>query len=129
MAIDVNALLREIDTNAPFRPYARECKATDTLTVYFLPDADYSQRLTDHVTVYRSLNTDRLVGCRIKGISGIVADLPNYINAEVDAKNSLSMLFLPYRSPECAPEVRDVMNELARQVKECRVQLEPEAVC
>lgn len=129
MAIDVDALLREIDPNAPFCPYARACKVTDTLTIYFLPDADYSQRLTDHVTVYRSLDTEQLIGCRIKGISDIVTGSPNYINAEVDAKNALSILFLPYRGPQCPPEVRDAMNELAREVKARNMQLEPEIAC
>lgn len=129
MELDVDSLLRNIDPNTPFRPYARECKATDTLTIYFLPEADYSQRLTDHVTVYRALETNRLVGCRIKGVSEIVADLPNYINAELDSQNVLSILFLPYRSPASPPEVREAMNELAREVMQRGVQLERQGAC
>ena len=45
----------------------------DGLTAYFKFDSDYSQRLTDHVTLYRSTGSDEIIGCRIKGISRILA--------------------------------------------------------
>ena len=67
--------------NAPakqFVPYCHLSEKADTLTVYFEGDADYSERLNDHVTLYHSLETDEVVGCRIKGITGLLEDLPNY---------------------------------------------------
>ena len=53
-----------------FVPYCHFHKDADALTVYFEGDADYSERLNDHITVYRSLETKEIIGCRVKGISG-----------------------------------------------------------
>ena len=37
--------------STPFQPYVEMSPEADALTFYFKPDADYSQRLTDHVTL------------------------------------------------------------------------------
>ena len=75
-------LIEFLKANPPekkFVPYTILSKQADALTVYFEGDPDYSKRLNDHVTLFLSLATNEIVGCRIKGISGIIADLPNYI--------------------------------------------------
>jgi hypothetical protein len=46
--------------------------AADAVNVYFSNERDYSQRLTDRVTVFRSIETDEIVGCRIKGVAEII---------------------------------------------------------
>ena len=51
-----------------FEPYCRLSKEADALTVYFKGDADYSKPLNDQITLYLSLETDEIVGCRIEGI-------------------------------------------------------------
>ncbi|MCE9552287.1 MAG: hypothetical protein K8T91_02785 [Planctomycetes bacterium] len=71
MAVNLKEMLkREVGTGA-FRPYCVTNVEADALTAYFKEDADYSERLIDHVTLYRSIDTHEIVGCRIKGISGI----------------------------------------------------------
>jgi hypothetical protein len=90
----------------------------------FKPDADYSVRLTDHVTIFRSIDSDEIVGCRIKGVEGLLKDLPNYIRID-DGPVSASVLFLSFR-PFDGAEVRETFNELARAAKS--IKLEPEAV-
>jgi hypothetical protein len=52
-------------------PYCHLSKEADALTVYFKGDADYSKRLSEHITVCLSLETNEIVGCRIEGLSGI----------------------------------------------------------
>ncbi len=94
-----------------FRPYVDYNRASDAANFYFKPDADYSERLTDHVTLFRSIATKELVGCRIKGIAGIMADLPNFIEVGHDGIE-LRVLFLPFTGEDEA--VRRQMAELAK---------------
>ncbi len=68
-------LLSECKGIGEFQPYHELSTDADALTVYFKPDADYSKRLTDHVTLVLSIDANEIVGCRIKGISGILEDL------------------------------------------------------
>ena len=70
MATNLNEILESEVGNGAFRPYCITSDEADALTAYFKEDADYSERLTDHVTLYRSIETNEIVGCRIKGISG-----------------------------------------------------------
>ena len=56
------------DDLAEFSPYVEHSTAADAINVYFNPDADYSVELCEHVTLFRSLETNELVGGRIKGV-------------------------------------------------------------
>lgn len=106
-----------------FVPYSYLSTEADALTIYFEGDPDYSERLNDHMTIYRSLETNELVGCRIKGIQGILADLPNYIAVDHDGMN-LAVLFLPFRGAVHSEEDRNTLNDLARTVSERHMRLE-----
>ena len=118
-------LARFLQDNPPakqFVPYCHISKQADAMTVYFEGDADYSKRLSDHVTLYLSLETDEIVGCRIKGISGILSDLPNYISVDHDDVN-LSVIFLAFRGG-ADDDVSKAVNELARVASEREMVLE-----
>lgn len=56
-----------------FTPYCHFSSQADALTAYFEGEADYSERVNEQITLYRSLNDNRVVGCRIKGVRGIIA--------------------------------------------------------
>jgi len=99
-----------------FKPYSYFCEDSDALTVYFKGDADYSERLTDHVTLYLSLESDEIVGCRIKGISGILESLPNFVHVN-HGKYELSLVFLPFFG-EATDRVRESINTLAKNARE-----------
>jgi len=117
--VSESELMQFLKKNPPakkFVPYCYVSKQADALTVYFEGDADYSRRLNDHVTVYLSLETDEVIGCRIKGISGILADLPNYIRIN-QGTVELSVVFLAFRGGAEA-EVSRAMNDLARVASE-----------
>jgi hypothetical protein len=96
-----------------FRPYHHFSPEADALTVYFKPDQDYSKRLTDHVTLYLSVDTGEIVGCRLKGISGIIEDLPNYLHIDHGGAR-ISVLFWAFRGGVLDEDVRKTLNELAR---------------
>ncbi|MDP7019151.1 MAG: hypothetical protein QGG36_25365 [Pirellulaceae bacterium] len=72
MPTRVDDLLNSLGPVRPFRPYWRLSNAADAVNVYFSNERDYSQRLTDRVTVFRSIETDEIVGCRIKGVAEII---------------------------------------------------------
>ena len=111
MATDVIEFLEQQNWDTPFQPYVEMSPEADALTFYFKPDADYSERLTDHVTLYRSLESKEPVGCRIKGISGIIEDLPNFVH--VDCPDiRLSLVFLAFRGG-LDGEARDAFKQLA----------------
>jgi hypothetical protein len=89
--------------------------------VYFEGDADYSKRLNDHITLYLSLETKEIVGCRIKGIAGILQDLPNYIRIN-HGSVQLSIIFWAFRGG--AEEGSPAINDLARAASEHNMVLE-----
>lgn len=96
-SLSIDSLLGQVEVANVFRPYSRLCRESDSLTFYFKPDRDYSKRLNDHVTLFLSIDGDELVGCRIKGVSGIVEDLPNFIDIKFKhGKTELKILFLAY---------------------------------
>ncbi len=115
--------LRENPPAKKFVPYCYMSKQADTLTVYFEGDADYSKRLCDHVTLYLSLETDEIVGCRIKGISGLLEDLPNYVHVQ-HGRVELSVIFLAFRGGAKDDEASRAINDLAREASEREMVLE-----
>lgn len=126
MASDTETKIRQLLKDNPpakkFIPYCYLSEEADALTVYFEGDPDYSERLNEHVTLYRSLETKEVVGCRIKGIAGIIADLPNYIH--INKRDvQLSLIFLAYRGG--APDdVARTMNDLARAAAERKIAIQ-----
>ena len=111
MATDLRDLFATHMGSIAFQPYVTISHEADALTAYFKPDADYSQRLTDHVTLYRSLDSNEIVGCRIKGIKGILEDLPNFLRVD-HLGATLSMVFWSF----CGgldDEARDTFKQLA----------------
>src|SRR5260221_13328038 len=91
----IRKLLKENPPANQFVPYCYLSKEADALTAFFEGDADYSERLNSHITVYRSLATREIIGCRVKGISNILKDLPNYIRVK-DGDVELKLLFFAF---------------------------------
>ncbi len=116
-------VLRENPPANRFVPYCYLSEQADTLTVYFEGDADFSKRLCDHVTLYLSLETREIVGCRIKGICGLLGDLPNYIQVK-HGEVALAVVFLAFRGG-AENEASKAMNDLAREASDRKMVLEP----
>lgn len=75
-----------------------------------------------HFTLYLSLEDDSIVGCRVKGISGILEDLPNYVQVN-HGPYELSLVFLPFIG-EATPDVRQSIGGLAKSAREHRLTLD-----
>jgi hypothetical protein len=117
MAANLTDFLREnIDgKDLQFTPYCDLREDADALMVFFRPDSYYSQRLTDHVTLYVATDSPNLiVGCRIKGIFGVLDDLPNYITVD-HGPIKLKLIFLSFRGGVEDSSVRDAFNSLAKE--------------
>jgi hypothetical protein len=115
--LNIKDFLRDNPPAKQFVPYVHLSRESDSLTAYFEGDADYSERLSDHVTVYRSLETNEVIGCRIKGISDLIDDLPNYIHVNHGGAE-LSVVFLAFRGGQSDGKARQAMNDLARAAQE-----------
>jgi hypothetical protein len=111
MATDLKDFLTAQIGDTPFQPYVTISREADALTAYFKQHADYSQRLTDHVTLYRSIDSNEIVGCRIKGIQGILEDLPNFLHVDHQG-TTLSMVFWSFRG-SLDDAARETFRELA----------------
>jgi len=114
----VEQFLNAHPVNGDFKPHCYISEVGDALNVYFDDAQDYSERLTDHVTLFRSVETNDVVGCRIKGISGILEDLPNYIEVNHD-DIALSVIFLAARDKETST----AFNSLAKTASEKKLVL------
>jgi hypothetical protein len=115
--------LRENPPANQFVPYSYLSAEADALTVYFEGDPDYSKRLNDNITLYISLETDEIVGCRIKGISGILKDLPHYFRVKRGGIE-LSIIFFAFRGG-ADDSTSETINDLARVANERHMVLEP----
>lgn len=71
--------LKEFLENLPCEPgYTSEPwhnRAGDCLEYHFLPGEYYAERVDDVLTVYRSMNDDRIVGFQVKGMSAVTQRL------------------------------------------------------
>lgn len=113
-ANELASVLQEMKPSANFSPYVEFSEEADALNVYFRPDPDYSKRLTDHVTLFLSLENHRIVGCRIKGVAQILEDLPNYIDIDHGGVK-LSVIFWSFRGGAVDETVRSALSELAKE--------------
>ena len=78
----------------------------DFVTFFFKEDLAFEERVDELVTVYRSMRTREMVGCKIKGVHRILSTLGNFGVVIDDTRVQLGMLFLgaalvnPARRPE-----------------------------
>lgn len=111
-----------LNATGEFTPYCFLSEDADALTVYFRGDADYSKRLTAHLTLYLSVDTDEIVGCRIKGFSWLRKSIPNFIRANHGGCD-LSLMFLPFLGQD-DESVRKYVEELGKTAKEHNLTLD-----
>lgn len=114
---EIKQLLSNNPPAGKFTPYSFLSRGV--LTVYFAGDPDYSEPLTDWVTLYRSIETRAIVGCRIDGAGTVIADMPLYTQA-----NTLRAVLWSFRGG-LSEEQRRGLNELAALAGEFAFDLQP----
>jgi hypothetical protein len=66
----------------------------DHVSYYFAEDRAYEERVDELLTVFRSIATKELVGCKIKGVRRILKELDSFGVVILDAKVTLGLLFV-----------------------------------
>lgn len=111
---DLRELLFEGVDPSKFQPYVDYSPEADALNVYFRSDPDFSERLSEHVTLFRSIKDRSLVGCRVKGISGIIAAAHNWLKVEHDGIK-LSLIFFSFRGGVDDEQEHAALDELVER--------------
>lgn len=68
----------------------------DALIFYFKDDQSYAERVDALLTVYRSMETNEMVGCEIKGVQSILEKLGNFGINLTSPTVDLKLLFFGY---------------------------------
>ena len=94
MATDLTSLLDELGPGE-FQPIPSYFADGDYLTFYFEDVDCYGERVDELLTIYREMTTDRLVGCKIKGVRRILDEAGKFgVRIEGPDGVNLSFLFL-----------------------------------
>jgi hypothetical protein len=68
-----------------FSPEPTFCPKSDTVTMYFDNTASYAQRIDNFLTVFKSFDSDEMIGFKLKGVLRKMRELKALIGL-VDAK-------------------------------------------
>lgn len=112
--LDFETFFKENTPSGAFQPYSYFSAESDTLTIYFADEPDYSKRLTDHITILLSTESDEPIGCRVKGVSRIVSHLPNYIHVKNGSGTKVSHILLTFIG-NADEETRTAIDEIAKK--------------
>ncbi len=107
-----------------FTPRPYYCPDGDTLTFYFRDEEAYSERVDELLTVYKSIENSELVGCKVKGVAGLIDRLKSFgicLHPE-DEPFSLSLLFLSATNRQAA-NVDHYYQEMGQFTKDVKVPL------
>ncbi len=95
----------------PFVPKPFYDVANDFLTFYVENCKTYGVRIDDVVTLYLAVDSDRLVGCQIKGVRRLLADREIYKVTVADNQLTLGLVFLSLVSFN--PGIREMEEKFA----------------
>jgi len=100
----------------------------DSLTFYFKDDESYRERVDDFLTIYKSIKTDKLVGCQIKGLPQAMKLLGDFGLVIEDDSVRLGMIFIACMAANPVPEARKqylLLGKMARETSISAKELEP----
>ena len=121
---DLENYLRENAPSGEFSPCARYDEDSDALTLYLSNEPDYRQRLNSRVTIYRSMETDELVGCRIKGVLAVLEDLGWFDVSICDGKNTLTILFVAFHGTFATDEQgREAYRQIGEAIRSAGIEV------
>ena len=127
----METLIEHLKTTKPKGFTARPLYSVegDSLTFYFKDDESYRERVDDFLTVYKSIKSDKLVGCQIKGLPRALKLLGDFgLFFIEDGSVRLSMIFMACMAASPEAETRKRYVELGKVAKEATIsakELEP----
>ncbi len=91
----------------------------DFISIYLSDEDSYAERIDDLLTVYHSVKTDALVGCKIKGVRRLLKTLGDFGVSVQNEDISVSLLFVA--ATLSSPEQRDRYRQLGLQSRNLRI--------
>lgn len=124
----METLIEYVKANKPqgFTPRPFYSVEGDSLTFYFEDEASYRERVDDFLTLYRSIKTEKLVGCQVKGLPKALKLLGDFGLVIQDQSVRLGMIFIACMAASPEPGSRKQYLELGRLAKEATIP--PEAL-
>lgn len=113
---DLVQILQADRISEHFTPHIFGSREADCVTVIFKGDPDYSTRLSEHLTIYRSLLTDEIVGCRLKGIGRVLREL-SFV-APMDRHVRLTFVLHAYKPLSETKKEERIITELMKMARE-----------
>ncbi len=96
-----------------FRPTPFICEESDSLTLYFENQASYGDRIDNFLTVFKSFETDEVVGFELKGIARKMRDLHAMIINAKTAKVHVRLIIMTYIAE--TPANRELYDDLMQK--------------
>ncbi len=119
----MEALIDYLKTNKPkgFAPRPFYSVEGDSLTFYFKDEPSYRERVDDFLTVYKSIATEKLVGCQIKGLPKALKLLGDFGLVIQDKSVRLGMIFIACMAATPEQASRDQYLELGREARDATI--------
>jgi hypothetical protein len=96
-----------------FKPRPIYSPDGDFITIYLSDEDSYAKRVDELLTVYLSVRTNSLVGCKIKGVQRLLKTLGDFGVSVHDRKLNVNLLFIA--GALFSPKQHDKYKELGRQ--------------
>ena len=100
----------------------------DSLTFYIKDEESYRERIDELLTVYRSITTNLIIGCQIKGVRHKLDQLSKFLVTVTTQELELGLLFLAYMAEATDETVRHSYEFLGEQAKNLGARLRPEEI-
>jgi len=120
MAEDLKSYLAEHKCQG-FNPVPHYFQAGDFITYFSRDDRCFEQRLDDIVTVYLSMDTKELVGCKIKGVKHILQTAGDFDVTVDDAEVRLGFFFFVGASLAKDEALKSRYRELGNLARSARL--------
>src|SRR5437763_8978343 len=111
--------------NKEFVPSPFYTPEGDSLMFYIKDEESYRERIDELLTVYRSINTNQIIGCQIKGVRHKLDELRRFSVKVASEELELSLLFLAYMARTNDETVRHNYEFLGEQAKNLGARLRP----
>lgn len=113
----------------PFEPMPLYTPEGDSLMFYMKDEESYRERIDELLTVYRSIETNEIIGCQIKGVRHKLDELSKFLVTLKSQELELGLLFLTYMAMASGDEtVRHSYEFLGEQAAKLGARLRPDEI-
>lgn len=116
-----------VETNE-FTPSPLYTPEGDSLMFFMKDEESYRERIDELLTVYRSMVTNAIIGCQIKGVRHKLDELNKYFVTVTTEEFGLGLLFLAYAASATDEMVRHNYEFLGEQAKNLGARLRPQDI-